>query len=596
MIRHRPRRAATVALLAVAAAASMAAVVPVAAAASAGSIVIDSVSSPPSEPGLLSVQAEATSDITSLTVHIDSTPEVTLTDLSLVPGSGSAQDGTWTVQTPITQAQLALGSYQVTVDATDADGDDLTGLSAPDPFFFGLYPTVTIGSSATTLSYSQQSVTFGGRVTAYSPSGELEDVPDQQVSITDSDGGSWSATTDEDGSYSLPVPGTPDLADGTGLAASFAASVASSTTSMQASSPDLELTGDVDPAQVINVALSKSVVDFGTKVTLSGTAQYQSDGIWVPLADSTVDISGTDYYSGDSVPTIAAATDDTGTFKVTLPAQPTTTWTANPAPSQYLTPGDSGLGMPNSVTLTVVLPTQTTRLHVAYNPVRQVTASGCLSVGSAVSSFRDLTAPADSNLYLQYSQTTHGPWRTLGALGHSGAPACNGGTGFGGTVGSLSLSGHYRVSFTGQLLYQRSVSATDYAATVPTRITNFSITPRAVPKNGSIRLSGQLQQKDRSWKSLGGVRVTVYVKPAGSATWYYVTKKVSVSSSGKFGVSIADPVSGHWAVGYPGNASHLECLSRILSVSASGSAAHLRQTIGVHPLSGQASRELLSAR
>jgi hypothetical protein len=592
--RHRPRRAATVAVLAVAATvATAAAVVPVAAAATAGTIVIDSISSPPTEPGLLSVQAEAPSPITSLTLQIDSPSGLTIPFSDLTLTSGSLQDGIWTVQAPITTSALSLGTYPVTVDATDSGGDSLQGSSAPNSFFFGRYPALTVGANTTTLSYSQQSVTFGGQVTAYSPAGLLENVPDQQVSITGSDGGSWSATTDQDGTYSVTV--TPNLAGGTGsLAGSFSASVASSPTTMQASSPGVELTGDVDPVQV-NVALSKSLANFGAKVTLSGTAQYQSDGMWLPFANSAVDISGTDYYSGRSVPTIEATTDSTGSFKVVLPAQPTTTWTANPQPSQYLTPSSSELGLPNSATLTVVLPTRTTSLHVAYNPAGRITASGCLGLGSAVASFRDLRLPADADLNLQYSQTASGPWRTLGPLAGGSAPSCRGGTGFSGVASPPSLSGHYRVDFTGQLLYQRSVSASQHAATARTRITNFSIKPRAVTGHGRVRVTGRLQQKAGGWKGLGGVLVKIFIKPAGGTTWYWY-RKVHPSRSGQFSISFADPVSGHWAAGYGGNASHLQTTSRILYVAASGTTANLRRGLITHSLSGPATRALLAAR
>jgi hypothetical protein len=581
-------------MLAVAAAAATAAVVPAAAATSASPILIDAVNSPSTEPGLLSIQVEATSNITSLTVYINSgsTPELTIpfSDLSLT--SGSAQDGIWTVQTPITTSQLSLGTYQVTADATDAGGDSLTGLSAPDPFFFGLYPDVSIAADTTTLSYSQQSVTFSGQVTAYSPTGVPEGVPDQPVSITGSEGGSWSTTTDQNGNYSLTV--APNLADGTGLAASFSASVSASTGIAQASSQSLELTGDVDPVQV-NVTLSKSTADYGTPVTISGTAEYESDGIPVPLTSTTIDITGTDYYTGGSAQATTATTDENGDFSAVLPAQPTTTWTANPAPSQFLTPSVSELGEPNSATLTVILPTGTTRLHVAYNPLGQITASGCLGLGSAVSSYPDLTPPADADLYLQYSGTSHGPWRTLGSLGNTGAPACHGATGFGGAIHPLSLSGHYRVDFTGQLLYQGSVSSAGYAATVPTRIAGFRISPRAVSGHGRIRLSGQLQQNSGGWKGLGSVRITIYIEPAGSTTWYWY-KHVHLSSSGRFRVSFADPLSGHWVVGYSGDSSHLESLSQILYVSASGTTASMSQALGAHSLSARATRALMAAR
>jgi hypothetical protein len=556
--------------------------------------VIDSVSSPPGEPGLLSIQVEATSNITSLTVNIDSgtTTQLTIpfTDLSLT--SGSAQDGIWTVQSPITTAQLSLGTYQVTVDATDLGGDNLPGLSAPGSFFFGLYPAVTIAANTTTLSYSQQSVTFTGQVTADAPTGVVQGVPDQQVSISDSDGGSWSATTDQNGNYSYSVPGTPDLVNGTGLAASFSASVAAGPTIAAGSSRALQITGQVDPVQV-TVSLSKSVADFGTPVTLTGTAMYQSEGVWLPLVNSAINVTGKDYYSGASVQAPAGTTDGNGIFSVALPAQPTTTWSADPAPSQYLTPSDSQLGLPNSATLTVVLPTRTTQLHVAYDPAGQITASGCLGPGTAVSSFSALTPPAAADLYLQYSRTSRGPWRTLGPLAGSGAPSCPAGTGFSGTINALALSGHYRVIFSGQLLYQPSVSAAGYAATAPTRITGFSIAPRNVSGHGRIRVSGQLQQNARGWKDLGRARITIYVEPASGTTWYWF-RHVHVSSSGRFSVSFADPVSGHWAIGYAGDSSHLESLSRILYVRASGTTANVRHALGARSLSGRVTRALLA--
>jgi len=573
VIRRRLRRAATAALLA-AAAAVTAVLVPVAATASSSPVVIDSVSSPASEPGLLSVQVEASSDITDLTVYVNSggTTDLTIpfSDLSLT--SGSAQDGTWTVLAPITTSQLGLGTYQVTVDAT-AGGTTLTGLSAPEQFFFGLYPSVTIAATTTTLSYFQQSVTVSGQVTAYTPTGVLEDVPDQVVSITGEDGESWSATTDQNGDYARTI--TPDLVNGTGLAGAFSASVSSSPTIMPASSPSLELTGEVTPVQV-SVTLSTSVAEFGTPVTLSGTAEYESGGIWLPLADSPIDVTGTDYYSGNSVPPTAATTDANGVFSVTLPAQPTTTWSANPAASQYLTAGDAEWGLPNSATLTVVLPTRITTLDISYNPLGQVAASGCLGLGTAVSSFPDVTAPARTNLYLQYSRSATGPWRTLGAV--DDRKSCGSGTGFSGTVTPATLSGHYRIDFAGQLLYQPSVSATRYAATVPTRFSSFDVTPRAVSGHGRIRVTGQLQQKTHGWKDLGGALITIYIEPAGSTTWYWFRKKVHLSGSGRFSVSFADPGSGHWAVGYAGNSTHLETLSRHIYVTASGTSANLSAT------------------
>jgi hypothetical protein len=537
----------------------------------AGSIVIDAVSSPLTESGLLSIQAEATSAITSLDANIYSggTLELTIPASDFALTSGSTQDGIWTVATPITQAELRLGTYQVTVDATDSAGDSVTGAAAPGSFFFGLDPTVTLSASTTTLSFSQQSVTFTGQVTAYYPDGSVQPVSGQQVTIEGADGDSYTATTDSSGDYS--VTAAPALYSDASLTESFTASVAASSSTQPGSSAAVDLAAQIDPVEV-TVTLSSAVAKFGSPVTLSGTAKYQAGGIWLDLADATIDITGSDYYSDASVGPISATTDASGDFSVALPAQPTTTWTANPAPSGYLsTTSQPGTMLPNSALLTVSLPTEVTSLQLKYNPLGHLTASGCLALSPAVTSFPDLTAPSGTPLSLQYAASRHGPWHKLGAVAASGA-ACSHGTRFRTVFDSAPVSAYFRVSFGGQLFYQPAVGSSVHAATTPTRISEFRATPRSVSRHGRITVSGELERKtSHGWKGLGGGRITIYLEPAGGTSWYWI-KRLNVARSGKFRVTFAasSVVSAHWTAGYAGNSSHLECQSRIVYVSVSG--------------------------
>src|SRR6185437_9151945 len=103
-----------------------------AALASAGSIVIDGISAPSAETGLLSVQAEATTPITSLTVDINGTGglALALTTSDFTQTSGGPTDGIWTVTSPIDPSVLPYGVYQVAVSAADSGGDSISDFAA----------------------------------------------------------------------------------------------------------------------------------------------------------------------------------------------------------------------------------------------------------------------------------------------------------------------------------------------------------------------------------------------------------------------------------------------------------------------------------
>src|SRR5215472_363235 len=150
---------------------------PMTASARTSPIVIDGAFSPSSDVGLLSIQTEATSPITSLTAHLSNgTSTLTLTTSDFALTSGGPTDGIWTVISPITQAQLPLGTYQVTVDASDQAGDSVTGVNAGS-FAYVVIPTVTLAASRTSLDFAHQSVTLTGSVTGLYPDGSVQPLP-----------------------------------------------------------------------------------------------------------------------------------------------------------------------------------------------------------------------------------------------------------------------------------------------------------------------------------------------------------------------------------------------------------------------------------
>jgi hypothetical protein len=537
-------------------------------AAAASPIVIDGVGSPVTESGLLSIQLEAPSAISITAVGIDSggLVETSILGSGFTLTSGSNQDGIWTVNSPIPQNAMPFGTYQVTVTATDSGGDRLSNGLAPDTFFFGLHPSVTLSASTTTLSYTRQSLTFSGQVTADDPDSDVVVVPDQIVSIVGDGGDSFTTTTDDSGDYSVTV--SPAVYNEPGMTESYSATVAASASVQAASSGAIALTAQVDPVQV-SVSLSTPTAKFGAPVTLSGAALYQSGGIWLPLANSTIDVTGSDFYSGAGVGPISATTDASGAFSVVLPDQPTTTWTANPAPSPYLsTTSQPGQVLPNSAVLTVLLPTTVPAIHLRYNPAGQLTASACLDLSSAVTSFPDLSPPSGP-LSLQYAASRGGHWHTLGALG-AGNQSCSHGTAFRKVYNSVPLSAYFRVSYGGKVLYQPTASAAVHAATARTRFARFNVRPRSVSRNGRITMSGALDRKTaHGWTGLAHAKITIVIEPPGADAYWF--KRLRVGKSGKFRISFADPQSASWYVAYAGNSTHLSAQSDTIYVTASRS-------------------------
>ncbi|HET7016931.1 MAG TPA: hypothetical protein VFI65_23610 [Streptosporangiaceae bacterium] len=538
------------------------------ASAGTGSIVIDGVFAPASEPGLLAIQIEATSPITSLTAHLYNSSQAKVLDLNsgdFTLTAGGSTDGVWTVTSAITQGQLGLGTYQVTVDATDQGGDSVTGASAGS-FAFLIVPTVTLTSSPAVLSFARPSVTVSGTVTGRYPDGSDKPLADQPVTIFGSVR-SWNTVTDSAGDYSLTL--TPSLQD------VLTASVPPSATVSSAASPRVGLNDQVSDVAV-HVRLSTASANYGQPVTMSGTAQYQLDGIWKPLPNTAIDIIGVDFYS-DSHHHVAAKTNASGQFSARLPSVPSATWTAEVASNQYLagsggSPGPYPSFAPNSAFLTVRIPTQIASPRVSFTPVGDISVRGCLEAAPPLRSDRTLPIPSSGpTAQLQFSRTAKGPWQNVGVMNHAGPAGCAA-TGLGGEFPSAVLSGYYRLSYPGDALFEPSVSAVRHAATARTKVTGFDVSPRSVAGHGRITVSGRLDQQAKGWRGLGRALIKVLIRPQGSSKWYWY-KKLHTTASGRFRVSFADPVSGDWAALYVGDSTHLETVSKAIHVTATGTAA-----------------------
>jgi hypothetical protein len=82
-------------------------------------------------------------------------PALTVSDFALTSGTNNGgSTTTWTVASPITQGQLPLGTYSITVQASDTGGDSADA-SDIGTLAFVVYPALALSVSPTTDSYGQ---------------------------------------------------------------------------------------------------------------------------------------------------------------------------------------------------------------------------------------------------------------------------------------------------------------------------------------------------------------------------------------------------------------------------------------------------------
>ena len=128
---------------------------PAAASAARDTITITSAGNPASDVGPLSVNATATTPITSITVHLLSgrSPLLTVSGFNYPRNQKS---GTWTLQTPITEGhgpgQLPLGSYTISVTAKEAGGGSASEQDAGTLNFLS-EPAIGLSATPTEVDY-----------------------------------------------------------------------------------------------------------------------------------------------------------------------------------------------------------------------------------------------------------------------------------------------------------------------------------------------------------------------------------------------------------------------------------------------------------
>lgn len=535
---------------------------PARAASAADTITISSAGSPAAHVGEVSVVADSTTPITSLTVHVLSSGQDVLdpamTEQSQTPITSGYQS-TWTVANPIAEGTsptgLPLGVYTLSVDATDG-GTSVTGVDAGTLYFID-EPTLAIGpASPPTVSFDNPSVTISGQVTMLAPDGTVSDYQGKLTLVPSWQSSTIPVTTDVNGDYQATVSPTS-----TGDYVYAQVTVASGAVT----SADVTFNVQVD-AVAIKARLSAATVTYHAADSVAGTATYQPapGAAYEPLPDATVVV----YSEQDpSTPAAKGVTDANGDFKIALPTAQTTIWqVAVAGDSPFL--GNASVGL----TMYVNLPTVVTGFHVSLAQDWQLTFGGCLGLTQPVSNAYLYLSPGP---VIQWASTPRGPWHTLKRI-ETGVDACgHDGAAFSGTATAPLNYAFYRAYYPGSAAsyqsygYTSTTGAQVLAWKYDDRITSFSVSARVVNAGHDLTVKGQLQYWNSGWRDYRNQQIRILLRPKGSSTWYWIVK-VETNSSGHFSATFTDPTSATWAAGYDGNSTHLSAGSATTYVRLRG--------------------------
>ncbi len=554
-------------LAAIAAAGVMGLGIPAAAAASSGAIVVESVSSPASDLGDLSVTLESTtpvvpSSITASFYPPDSqTSVLSVNDFQLTSGTNSGGTVTaWTVSSPITVSQLPLGIYTVGIQASDTGGDTANDLDA-DTLDWVVQPIVTLTASPDTVSYGQ-TVTMSGTDTGLYPDGSTVPLAGQTVYFGYATKDPLAVTTDSNGDFSVQLQGPTD-ADLMGEV--YAPGDPPTIPAAWSNSPDLTVVPV--PSRITNFSYQPSTANYNAPVTITGDISFDVGGTWLPFVDEEV---GLVYDGINAIPcqigcepvsnnVAGATTGDDGSFSMEISGE----WGTD----EYTLGGNSlgpWISAPPTETFEVTVNhVQTTvyLTHVQGDTRDRVTVRGCV-LQSVAAVLPNIMAPYPPAA-VQYAHKPSGPWHTLpgaGSLRDKQVPPGNPGFCYPPVTDRIPHGAvYYRLAVSASTAYQASVSTADKAAPpLHCVITNYSVKPRTVSKGQKVTVDGEVDVAN-------GAKLYVLFRADGSSRWR--TVKTLSGPFGSFNVSIVLPASGDVSVRYPGDADTYACQTGVRHVT-----------------------------
>jgi hypothetical protein len=551
-----------------------------AAAQASGVITVTSAGSPAAHAGELTIGLEATSPIKpgsiSAALYAPHAKKAALkvTGFKLVGGSNTGPGVTaWRVKSSITQKQLALGYYSITVRAADTGGDTVNKARA-GTLAFVVHPSVSLSVSPSTYSYLNNVKISGTDIGLY-PSGKHLPVAGQLIVVSSG----VDTTTNASGNWSIP------LQAGTGRGQALAASkvivraFGNKTTAAASSSP-VPVTIVRDPVYFTGV--TAGAVSYGGNVTFSGIAWFKSGATPLQFAGAPIHVAATGNWGSNPVPsgsaTASSSPSTAGEFSVTvrdvqLPEQYTvglsggalrSPWFSQTAATAAVTPSN--------------LPVVDT-LSIRQNVYGKGFFNACVALSNPKNEPVYAPAvPAFPSLLIYYNAPAG--WTSLA----SGAPSSDGC--FGTSLAVPGLHDYYKVITDANGAYQAG-SSQELQAVQPgtSRIGRLSVRPAKLRAGRRVKIVGALYVG--SGPAGRDARLQIIFEKAGTRTWHVVAD-VRTNSKGQFSDSPIMRASGRVAARYDGTPWLFGCTSPSTSVRVvSARRGSIRATAAVgagHPL------------
>lgn len=502
---------------------------------------------------VLSVTADSTTPLTSMTVHLlGATSDQDVLDLPMsLPANPPASGPVIWTSPVISQAggayNLQLGVYNVAVDAADEGGASVSFQPA-GTFAFQDTVSITPNPADLMITHDNRAPTISGTISTLAPGATTaQPYGNEQITLEDSVLGDVTLNTNAAGQYTYPFA-DPQPGESFSVVVQPTSSLAGGAT----------VTGQFDSQSdpvALSAGLSAGTVTYGGKVTVGGTLSYQPGASYEPLSDQTVRIYNR---PGATTPVATATTNAAGGFTATLPKEAASVqWVVQaggPAAGPYL--GAANLTLPMKVNM----PTAVSGFGVSLSESAQVGFRGCLTLSAGVPG----SVPSLSGLAIQYSAGPNGPWRSLGSLPRqSGARCGNGGWKFAGTLGAKLNYAYYRAWYPGTTAagtgYLAAASGSVLEWKYEDRIVGFSVSPNTVRQGGLLTVKGQLEYYSGQWQGYANQPVYIILQAPGNCSdWCYVVKVTGTGSDGQFSVTFADPQTATWSAAFVGNATHFE--------------------------------------
>jgi hypothetical protein len=524
--------------------------------------------------GSLSIELESTTPIvpTSISAQLSAggSNVLTVSDFSLTAGTNTGGTvTTWTVATPITVAQLPLGTYTIGVSASDNGGDTA---SVPDAgtLAFLVQPAITLTASPSTVSYGQ-TLTFSGTVMGLFPDGTVQPVAGQPISISVKGG---DVTTDSSGHFTVSVQAGPATL---GSQTSFEAEIETATVA-RAFFNGANITIIQDPVE-FTAQLSSDAVSYGTAVTLSGNIMFESGNTWLPFAGAPISVAnsftggGPVFLPENYAISLNAVADANGDFTFALPVTGPEQWQTFYNQFDFSVDSRAWFSPPAMVKLplSVVLPDGLSGLKASLTPTGGVGLAACLDVATPAARANYVNPvwviPDVPNVQFQYANSPAGPWKTQSSAAPTRAGANFTGTAecYSGKATAPGTSEYYRAETDGSPNFQSATSSVVKASIDPTRFESFTAAPTRPKVGQPVTVAGQLQQRTSGWHSLAHQKVQVIFRAKGSKTWT-VLRTLTTRANGRFSARIKIRLNGLLSARYLGNRAYLQCTTRVIRI------------------------------